>query len=242
MTIRNRIRTTTTLVLLALLSSSQPFAQQPNPSALTLERIFSSREFVAERFGPARWLEGGAAYTTVEASPTSKGADDLIRYDSATGQRSALVAAEQLIPKGQTTPLQIEDYDWSADGKRLLIFTNTVKVWRYNTRGDYWVLDRATKSLTKLGGDGAASSLMFAKFSPDGTRGRLACGRVGLERWRFDDFEFAVSFARNLQSRNVRRAGQQSTVVRHNLSGTLHGLATGQRRRLQAWLASDVCR
>jgi dipeptidyl-peptidase 4 len=170
MTTRNPINTAATLLLFALFSSSQLFAQQPNPSALTLERIFSSREFAAERFGPARWLEGGAAYTTIEASPTSKGADDLIRYDSVTGQRSVLIAAEQLIPKGQTTPLNIEDYDWSADGKRLLVFTNTVKVWRYNTRGDYWVLDRATKSLTKLGGDGAASSLMFAKFSPDGTR------------------------------------------------------------------------
>jgi dipeptidyl-peptidase-4 len=169
-TLRNLTFSMLTALSLAVLLSLQLFAQQPNPSALTLERIFSSREFAAERFGPARWLEGGAAYTTIEASPTSKGADDLIRYDSATGQRSALVAAEQLIPKGQTTPLQIEDYDWSADGKRLLIFTNTVKVWRYNTRGDYWVLDRATKKLEKLGGDGAASSLMFAKFSPDGTR------------------------------------------------------------------------
>jgi dipeptidyl-peptidase 4 len=158
------------ILLFTCLAATQLFAQQPDPATLTVERIFSSREFAAERFGPARWLEGGAAYTTIEASPTSKGADDLIRYDSASGQRSVLIAAEQLIPKGQTTPLNIEDYDWSADGKRVLIFTNTKKVWRYNTRGDYWVLDRATKSLEKLGGDGAASSLMFAKFSPDGTR------------------------------------------------------------------------
>ncbi|HEX4945446.1 MAG TPA: S9 family peptidase [Blastocatellia bacterium] len=158
------------LLLLTSLTLTQLFAQQPNPSTLTVERIFASREFAAERFGPPRWLEGGAAYTTIEASAIHKGADDLIRYDSASGQRSVLIAAEQLIPKGQTTPLQIEDYDWSADGKRVLIFTNTVKVWRYNTRGDYWVLDRATKSLTKLGGEGAASTLMFAKFSPDGMR------------------------------------------------------------------------
>jgi dipeptidyl-peptidase 4 len=170
MTTRNFIHTAAMLLLFALLYSSQLFAQQPSPSTLTVERIFASREFAAERFGPARWLEGGAAYTTIEASATSKGADDLIRYDSASGQRSVLIAAEQLIPSGQTAPLNIEDYDWSADGKRVLIFTNTVKVWRYNTRGDYWVLDRATKSLTKLGGDGAASTLMFAKFSPDGTR------------------------------------------------------------------------
>ena len=54
--------------------------------------------------------------------------------------------------------------------KRLLIFTNTRRVWRQNTRGDYWVLDLATKKLQKLGGNAAPSTLMFAKFSPDGSK------------------------------------------------------------------------
>jgi dipeptidyl-peptidase-4 len=58
----------------------------------------------------------------------------------------------------------------------LLIFTNTKPVWRLNTRGDYWVLERATGKLRKLGGpDAKPSTLMFAKFSPDG-------GRVGYVR------------------------------------------------------------
>ena len=50
------------------------------------------------------------------------------------------------------------------------MFTNTVRVWRRNTRGDYWVLDVASGALRKLGGVAPPSSLMFAKFSPDGTR------------------------------------------------------------------------
>ena len=51
-----------------------------------------------------------------------------------------------------------------------MIFTNTRKVWRQNTRGDYWVLDTVTGSLKKIGGDAPEASLMFAKFSPDGNR------------------------------------------------------------------------
>jgi dipeptidyl-peptidase-4 len=43
-------------------------------------------------------------------------------------------------------------------------------VWRENTRGDYWVLDLASHQLRKLGGDAPKSTLMFAKFSPDGGR------------------------------------------------------------------------
>ena len=50
------------------------------------------------------------------------------------------------------------------------MFTASRKVWRTNSRGDYWVLDRGTGALKKLGGDAPASSLMFAKFSPDGAR------------------------------------------------------------------------
>jgi len=43
-------------------------------------------------------------------------------------------------------------------------------VWRENTRGDYWVLDLASHQLRKLGGDAPQSTLMFAKFAPDGGR------------------------------------------------------------------------
>jgi dipeptidyl-peptidase-4 len=48
------------------------------------------------------------------------------------------------------------------------LFTNTKRVWRLNSRGDYWMLDRKAGSLSQLGKTLPASSLMFAKFSPDG--------------------------------------------------------------------------
>ena len=78
MKIKNFISGGVTLLLFAFLFATQLSAQQSNPSTLTVERIFSSREFASERFVPARWLEGGAAYTTIEASATSNGADDMI--------------------------------------------------------------------------------------------------------------------------------------------------------------------
>jgi dipeptidyl-peptidase-4 len=56
---------------------------------------------------------------------------------------------------------------WSKDNQRVLIFTNTRRVWRTNSRGDYWFLDRAAGKLKKLGGDVPEASLMYAKFSPD---------------------------------------------------------------------------
>lgn len=141
-----------------------------------LERLFASDDFAEEWFGPARWLASGDAYTTLEPSATVEGAIDIVRYDARTGARSVLVGAQQLTPDGSGGSLDIADYSWSSDGNRLLIFTNTAKVWRDHTRGDYWVLDRASGELRKLGGrDAKPSTLMFAKFSPDG-------GRVGYVR------------------------------------------------------------
>ena len=64
----------------------------------------------------------------------------------------------------------MEAYEFSADESRVLVYTNSQRVWRRNTRGDYWLLDVAARKLRKLGGDAAPSSLMFATLSPDGTR------------------------------------------------------------------------
>ncbi|MGH7599826.1 MAG: S9 family peptidase [bacterium] len=157
-----------TVVLLLALPCLPAAAQQPDSTLLTLERIFSSREFTGDRFGPARWLDNGAGYTTLEPSQDIKDSTDIIRYDTATGRREILVSAKRLIPPGASTALAIKNYEWSPDRQRLLIFTNTQRVWRQNTRGDYWVVDLKTWQMQKLGGDAKPSTLMFAKFSPDG--------------------------------------------------------------------------
>ncbi len=149
---------------------AQTAAPALDQSKLTVERIFASREFQPERFGGFEWLKDGDSYAKFEPSAKVKDADDLVRYQIDTGARSVLLSAESLIPKGETKPLGLDGYDWSSDGKRVLIYTNSQKVWRYNTRGDYWVLDQSTGKLSKLGGNAKPATLMFAKFSPDGTR------------------------------------------------------------------------
>ncbi|MFY9574652.1 MAG: DPP IV N-terminal domain-containing protein, partial [Blastocatellia bacterium] len=159
------------VALVLLISVCFPvFSRQADPTVLTLERLFSSTEFAAQTLGETLWIDGGSGYTRLEPSTSVKNGRDIIRYDSESGRRDILVAAERFVPRGGAAALDIDSYTWSTDGKLLLIFANTKRVWRVNTRGDYWVLDLATRKLTKLGGDAAASTLMFAKFSPDGTR------------------------------------------------------------------------
>src|SRR5260370_8747981 len=97
------------LVALAalVLFASHLYAQQTERSALNLDRIFSSKEFQSETFGPARWIDDGAAYTTLEPSAKEKEARDIIRYDAASGQRNVLIAADSLKPAGPSGALSI---------------------------------------------------------------------------------------------------------------------------------------
>jgi dipeptidyl-peptidase-4 len=158
-----------------VLPSDPSFAQNADSSLLTLDRIFSSREFSPEHFGPARWIDGGAGYTTLEPSMETRGGKDIVRYETESGRREVIVSASRLIPPGDSLPLRISSYEWSKDARRLLIFTNTKRVWRQNTRGDYWVLTLQTGKLQKLGGDAGPSTLMFAKFSPDARKAAYIC-------------------------------------------------------------------
>jgi dipeptidyl-peptidase-4 len=156
------------LLGLLLPSSVRPAAAQAGDS-LTLDRIYASPEFFARGAGQVRWLEDDG-YTVVARSDSVEGGTDILRVDPRSENRTPLVRARQLIPSGAERPLAIEDYRWSEDGGKLLVFTNGRRVWRFNTRGDYWVLDRATGRLQQMGASLAASSLMYAKFSPDGSR------------------------------------------------------------------------
>lgn len=138
-------------------------------SRLTLDRIYKDDEFKSKSVA-ASWLKGieKSAYTTIQASVTTPGGQDIVRHDAASGETVVMVAASELIPPGQSEPLKIEGYQWSSDHNLLLLYTNSKRVWRQNTRGDYWLLDRSALQLRQLGGDAAASSLMFAKLSPTG--------------------------------------------------------------------------
>lgn len=136
---------------------------------LTLADIYKNGTYRQNRFGPIRWMKDGTGYSSIEKNPRLEG-DDIVRYDAAKGTRSILISAEELTPTGDPKPLVVADYHWSEDNSKLLIFTNTRKVWRYHTRGDYWVLDLKTRKLNQLGKGIPATTLMFAKFSPDATR------------------------------------------------------------------------
>lgn len=133
---------------------------------LTLEDIYVNNTYSPKRFGPVKWYKNGTGYTSLEQSADNNGRD-IVLYQTKSGDRKILVSAANLIPQGADKPLAVRNYKFSEDGNYLMVFTNTKQVWRYHTRGDYWVLNIQSGNLLQLGYDFPASSLMFAKFSPD---------------------------------------------------------------------------
>ncbi|WP_374462684.1 S9 family peptidase [Chryseobacterium sp.] len=111
-----------------------------------------------------QWTPDGNAYYSF----TEKGVEvvDVLH----PGKDQTLLSNSELIPAGSSEALKVQSFQVSPDGKSLLLFANTKKVWRDNTRGDYWIFDKNTKKLTQLGKGLPASSLMFAKYSPDGKK------------------------------------------------------------------------
>jgi dipeptidyl-peptidase-4 len=156
------------LLFIGVIFSITIYGQQKNAS-LSLEDIYSNHTYSQRGFGPVRWMKDNLGYSTLERNK-DVGGTDIVRYHAQSGERTVLVSAKQLTPTGQAKPLNIDNYNWSEDDSKLLIFTNTKKVWRYNTRGDYWVLNLKTGSLQQLGKSVESSTMMFAKFSPDGTK------------------------------------------------------------------------
>src|SRR4030095_4857394 len=113
--------------------------------------------------GRITWMKDGTSYTKVEGG-------EIVKYSLPANTKSVLVSKDKLIPAGRDNALAIRSYSFSNDGKKVLIYTNSKKVWRLDTRGDYWVVDLTNNGLKQIGKNRPASSLMFAKFSPDASK------------------------------------------------------------------------
>ncbi|MFN0055768.1 MAG: S9 family peptidase [Planctomycetales bacterium] len=158
-------------LLTALVIAEKPgrAAEGSSPAAFTIDRLFGKREFDADGVPKLRWSKRSSTYFTLARSAEGTG-QDLLRHDPATGEKHIVVPASAFVPKDSGQPLRIEAYEFSDDESRLLIYTNSRRVWRRNTRGDYWTLDVASGELQQLGGAAPPSTMMFSRFSPDASR------------------------------------------------------------------------
>ena len=149
-----------TLCAAVLLTAALSLQAQPE---LTLEDIYVKGTFRARGVPQPTWMEDGRSYSAL----TEKG---LVRVDAATLAETVIVPQAAFVPEGAARPLRVEDYTWSEDKTKLVIYTNSRRVWRRNTRGDYWLVDVAAGSVRQLGKGLEPSRMMYGKLSPAGDR------------------------------------------------------------------------
>src|SRR5213595_3132529 len=114
------------LVVVAVLHPAPLVAQGVQAPALTVHSIWGTREFASDLVS-LTWTKDGTAYTTVETD--SAGRTDLYRVDALSGKQERLVRGADLVPPGASQPVAVEEYRFSSDGARLLVFTNSARVW-----------------------------------------------------------------------------------------------------------------
>ena len=107
------------------------------------------------------WTNDGDSYFKLEKN-------QLVTHTLPNHDVKTVISKEQLTPVGESEPIEVAHFSFSLDQEKVLLFTNTKKVWRLNTKGDYWVFNFKTNTLRQIGISLPHSSLMFAKFSPDG--------------------------------------------------------------------------
>ena len=117
----------------------------------------------AQARGGINWTKDGNSYY-------QNSGGEIVTVTLPKNERKTIVTRQLLTPTNATAPLNVRSFQLTEDGTKALIYTNTKRVWRQDSRGDYWVADITNNKLVQIGKSKPSSSLMFAKFSPDGSK------------------------------------------------------------------------
>jgi dipeptidyl-peptidase-4 len=130
---------------------------------LTSLVLSSSIEGKTQGRGGINWTKDGNSYYQNVGG-------EIVTITLPKNDRKTIISRQLLTPTNASSPLAVRSFQLTDDGSKALIYTNTKRVWRQDSRGDYWVADIANNKLTQIGKGKPVSSLMFAKFSPDGSK------------------------------------------------------------------------
>lgn len=128
---------------------------------ITLKDIFGSRKFFPKGIYGLNPLKDGNTYSRQEG-------DSINVYGYETGDYiRTLAVGKEMIPEGDTTPIELSDYTFSKDETKLLIATSTEYIYRYSSVSEYYIWDIAAKKLRQLSTGGKQR---LATFSPDASK------------------------------------------------------------------------
>ena len=125
--------------------------------------ILLSSITMAQMPNQLQWAKAGNSFYQIENG-------EIVQTLLPSYQKKVIVSAKNLTTPTNKVALNIVKYSFAINGNKVLLFTNAQKVWRYKTKGDYWLYDIQKNTLYQLGKGLPNASLMFAKFNNDATK------------------------------------------------------------------------
>jgi dipeptidyl-peptidase 4 len=134
---------------------------QGDRKVITLEDIYKNRKFSSKGFQGVQSMNDGDHYCQLKK-------DSLNLYEYATGKYSgSVVLASELIPAGDTVPIDMGSFEFSDDETKILFATNDEAIYRRSSKANYYIYDLKARKLFPLSKNGKQR---LATFSPDGTK------------------------------------------------------------------------
>ena len=133
---------------------------------LDLPAIFQERYYAAESLPRFQWLPDTKSYSFVQE--LENGRQQIVKTDIKSGETTVLVKPDLL--KYNNHYIYVEDYSFTPDLSTVMLFSNSQRVWRYNTKGDFYLLHIETGKMIKIAPEVQEPEVQFAKLSPDGTK------------------------------------------------------------------------
>ena len=143
------------LLCLSFLAVNTMFSQKKN---ITLDDLWKNYSFFPKNYNSLNSMNNGEHYVSLENSELGQ---KLNIYKYKDGEK-----VRTLFKSDEFDLKRITNYSFSNDEKKLLLETQTEKIYRYSSKSIYYVYNIFTDKLKKISDD----KLMFATFSPAGNK------------------------------------------------------------------------
>ena len=145
------------LLLFLLITANTTFAQKN----IELKDIWASRVFMPNFISEIRSMDNGEEYCVLKKN-------EIILCSYKTGQEvSVLLKNTQLNKAAGIGKISVDDYSFSPDESKILIATESEKIYRHSFKAEFYIWDIKEESLEKLSKNGKQR---LAHFSPDGNK------------------------------------------------------------------------
>lgn len=126
---------------------------------ITLEDIYSNNTFATESLPTFHFMQNSDSYITLTHD---KNAVTLDKFDSETLSKIETILDSRNLGEVKS----FDSYQFSHDETKIIVGTNTVKIFRRSSLADFYVYDRASNRLSKI----ADFKIQEPLFSPDGQK------------------------------------------------------------------------